>query len=398
MSHVKTPIYMDHHATTPVDPRVVAVMLPCFSEEFGNASSRSHAFGLRAEELVDEARGQVAEFVGARKQEIIFTSGATESNNLAIKGVWESYRSKGGHIITQVTEHKAVLDTCKYLESQGAQVTYLPVDKTGTVSIDDVKSALRPETVLISIMFANNEIGTLQPIRELGKLAKEHGIVFHVDGVQATGKLPLNMNEYGIDLFSFSAHKMYGPKGIGALYVRRNDPYVRLSPMMRGGGHERGIRSGTLNVPGIVGLGKACSVASTEMSEEVSRVKSLRDRLEQGLKSGLEDVFLNGHPTERIPNNLNVSFAGVDAESLLSGLTDDMAVSSSSACSSGGLEPSYVLKAVGTRPDLLHTAIRFGLGRFNTAEEVDYVIDRVISVVRKLRAVSPFYGDSAKNK
>jgi cysteine desulfurase len=367
-------------------------MVPYFTERFGNAASRNHPFGWAAEEAVDTAREQIAGLIGARGKEIIFTSGATESDNLALKGVVEFYKDKGSHVITCLTEHKAVLDTCKALERQGkAQVTYLPVDCYGQVDPDDVRKAITDQTILISIMYANNEIGTIQPIREIGKLAKERGILFHCDATQGVGKIPVHVDHDGIDLLSLTAHKIYGPKGCGALYVRSKGPRVRLTPLLDGGGHERGMRSGTLNVPGIVGLGKACEVCGQEMEGEAARLLSLRTRLYEGITGQLEEVALNGHPTQRLPGNLNLSFSYVEGESFLMGVNHDIALSSGSACTSATLEPSYVLKALGVSEELAHTSIRFGLGRFNTAEEVDYVIGRVVEVVRRLRAMSPLY-------
>lgn len=384
-------VYMDNHATTPMDPRVLEAMLPYFSEKFGNAASRNHQFGWEAEGAVDQAREQIAKLVNAKSKEIIFTSGATESDNLAIKGVVEFYKEKGNHVITAVTEHKAVLDTCKALERAGkAQVTYLPVDQYGLVDADEVRKAITDKTVLISLMYANNEIGTIHPIREIGKLAKEKGILFHSDATQGIGKLPVDVEAMGIDIMSLTAHKLYGPKGCGALYVRSKGPRVRLTPMMDGGGHERGMRSGTLNVPGIVGFGKACELSGMEMETEAAHLLQLRERLHKGLFSQLDEVYLNGHPSQRLPGNLNVSFAFVEGESLLMGLKD-VAVSSGSACTSATLEPSYVLKALGVGDDLAHTSIRFGLGRFNTDEEVDYVVERVVHEVRRLRDMSPLY-------
>lgn len=385
---VKLPIYMDNHATTPVDPRVLDAMLPYFAERFGNAASRSHAFGWAAEEAVENARGQIAALIGATPKEIIFTSGATESDNLMIKGVAGMHREKGNQIITQVTEHKAVLDTCKRLEKHGFEMTYLPVQSDGRVDPDDVKKAITPRTILIAIMFANNETGVIQPIAEIGELAKERGIFFAVDGAQAAGKIPVDVLRDNIDLLALSGHKMYGPKGVGALYVRRRNPRVQLSALIDGGGHERGMRSGTLNVPGIVGLGKACEICRQEMPTESVRVGGLRDRLRAGLESKLEGVFINGSLEHRLPNNLNVSFADVDGESLMMGI-EDVAVSSGSACTSANLEASYVLKALGVSDDLAHNAIRFGLGRFNTEEEVDYVTGKVVQTVSKLRELSP---------
>jgi len=387
---VKLPIYMDNHATTPVDPRVVETMLPYFNEKFGNAASRNHAFGWAGEEAVEIARQQIASLINATPKEIIFTSGATESDNLMIKGVAEMYREKGNHIITQAIEHKAVLDTCKRLEKDGFEVTYLPVQKDGRVNLETLKAAIRPTTILITIMYANNEIGAINPIREIGKIAKEHGIFFAVDGVQAVGKIPVDVQKDNIDLLAISGHKIYGPKGVGALYVRRRNPRVQLSAMVDGGGHERGMRSGTLNVPGIVGLGKACEIAQQEMPQEAERMLALRTRLQKGLEAKLDEVFINGSMEFRLPNNLNMSFAYVEGESLLMGI-NDIAVSSGSACTSATLEPSYVLKALGTGDDLAHSSIRFGIGRFNTEAEVDYVADRVVETVTRLRELSPLY-------
>lgn len=388
---VKLPIYMDHQATTPVDPRVLEAMLPCFREAFGNAASRNHPFGWQAEKLVENARAQIAHITHADPKEIVFTSGATESDNIALKGAAEMYREKGNHIITQVTEHKAILDTAKYLEKQGVQVTYLPVDPYGLISLEKLQAAITDKTILISIMAANNEIGTLQPIEEIGKIAKEKGILFHVDAAQAVGKIPMDVEKMGIDILSFSAHKMYGPKGIGALYVRKKNPRVRLAPVIHGGGHERGVRSGTLNVPGIVGFGKACEIAERELPEETKRLLKLRTRLHETITGELDEVYLNGHPERRLPGNLNLSFAFVEGESLLMGINEEIAVSSGSACTSATLEPSYVLKALGVGEDLAHTSIRFGLGRFNSEEEVDYVAKRIIETVKRLREMSPLY-------
>jgi cysteine desulfurase len=387
---VKLPIYFDNHATTPVDPRVLEAMLPYFGDKFGNAASRNHSFGWAGEEAVENARAQVASLIGATPKEIIFTSGATESDNLMIKGVAEMYREKGNHIITQAIEHKAVLDTCKRLEKYGFEVTYLPVQKDGRVDPEDVRKAIKPTTILITVMYANNEIGIINPIQEIGKIAKEHGIIFAVDGVQAVGKIPVDVQKDNIDLLAITAHKIYGPKGVGALYVRRRNPRVQLSAIIDGGGHERGMRSGTLNVPGIVGLGKACEVAQQAMAEESKRMLGLRERLRKGLEAKLDEVFINGSMEHRLPNNLNMSFAYVEGESLLMGI-NDIAVSSGSACTSATLEPSYVLKALGVGEDLAHTSSRFGLGRFNTEEEVDYVIDKMVQVVSKLRELSPLY-------
>jgi cysteine desulfurase len=387
---VKTPIYMDNNSTTRVDPRVVEAMLPYFTEKYGNAASRSHSFGWEAEKAVEEAREQVAAVIGAGAKEIIFTSGATESDNLALKGVAQMYKKKGNHVITQVTEHKAILDTGKRLEKEGFQVTYLPVDKYGRVSGDQVRAAMTDKTILVSIMAANNEIGTLQPVKAIGKVCKERGVLFHTDAVQAVGKVPINVDEMGIDLLSLTAHKIHGPKGIGALYVRKKDPRVRLEPQIDGGGHERGMRSGTLPVPLIVGFGKACEIERTEGPEEAKRLYRLRERLRKGIMDRLPDSYLNGHPDERLPGNANISFAYVEGEGLMMGIKD-VAVSSGSACTSASLEPSYVLRALGVGDELAHSSIRFGLSRFNTEEEVDFVIDHVVREVNRLRAMSPLY-------
>ncbi len=388
---MRTPVYMDNHATTSIDPRVLEVMLPYFTERFGNAASRNHSFGWEAEAAVDEAREQIVRLIhGSSPKEIIFTSGATESDNLAIKGVAEFYREKGDHIITCVTEHRAVLDSCKALERRGYKITYLPVDQYGLVDPEHLRKAITDKTILISIMSANNEIGTIHPIRDIGRVAKEKGIIFHCDATQGVGKVPMDVEDMGIDLLSLSAHKIYGPKGIGALYVRSKRPRVRLSPVIDGGGHERGMRSGTLNVPGIVGLGKACQIAQQELPEEAARLAQLRERLKEGIFSKLDEVYVHGHPTQRLPGNMNISFAYIEGESLLMGLKE-IAVSSGSACTSTTLEPSYVLRALGVREDLAHASIRFGLGRFNTEEEVDYTIHRVVQEVSRLRKISPLY-------
>ena len=385
-----TKIYLDNNATTRADPRVVEAMLPYFTERYGNAASLTHCFGQEADEAVEQARQQVADLIGAHPREIIFTSGATESNNLALKGVATMYRPKGDHIITAATEHKAVLDLLRRLGREGFQITILPVDAYGRVTVEQVAQALTPRTILVSIMAANNEIGTLQPIRVLGRLCKERGVLFHTDAAQAAGKVPLDVEDMGIDLLSLSAHKMYGPKGVGALYVRRRDPRVRLEPQLDGGGQERGLRSGTSNVPGIVGFGAACELYRQEMASEALRLTELRERLRQGIQEQLSDVTLNGHPTERLPGNLNLSFAHVKGEALLMALRD-IAVSSGSACTTASLEPSYVLKALGLNDELAHGSIRFGLGRFNTAEEVDVVVQEVVRVVRYLRALNPLH-------
>lgn len=395
---MKIPIYMDNHATTPVDPGVLEAMLPYFSDRFGNAASRNHSFGWEAEAAVDEARQQIARLIHASSpKEIVFTSGATESDNLAIKGVADAYKENGNHIITCVTEHKAVLDCCKTLERRGYRVTYLPVDSFGLVSPEQVRAAITDKTILISIMAANNEIGTLHPIREIGQIAKERGVLFHTDAVQAVGRVPVDVEAMGVDLLSLTAHKMYGPKGVGALYVRSKRPKVRLTPLFDGGGHEGGVRAGTLNVAGIVGLGKACEIAEAKMPEEARRLAELRERLKDGILRELDQVHINGHPTERLPGNMNLSFAFVEGESLLMGLKE-IAVSSGSACTSATLEPSHVLRAIGMAEDLAHTAIRFGLGRFNTVEEVDYTIRRVAEEVRRLRSLSPLYAAKAKGQ
>jgi len=384
------PIYLDNHATTPLDPRVLDAMIPFFKEQFGNAASRNHAFGWVAEEAVEKSRQQIASLIGATAKEIIFTSGATESNNLAIKGVAEMYAERGNHIITAATEHKAILDTCKRLEKNGIRVTYLPVQANGLVDLDMLREALTGKTILVSIMYANNEIGVVQPIGEIGKLCKERGILLHTDAVQAAGKIPVDVLADNIDLLSLSGHKLYGPKGVGALYVRRRSPRVQLTAQMDGGGHERGMRSGTLNVPGIVGLGAACEIARQEMPEESKRMAYLRDKLKDRLMAELDETFINGTMESRLPNNLNISFAYVEGESLLMGI-NDVAVSSGSACTSATLEPSYVLKALGAGDEIAHSSIRFGIGRFNTEQEVDYVAGKVISVVKKLRELSPLY-------
>jgi len=389
---VKLPIYLDNHATTPMDPRVLEAMVPYFTQHFGNAASRNHSFGWQAEEAVEHARAQVAKLIGASAKEIIFTSGATESDNLAIKGVAYMYREKGNHIITAVTEHKAVLDTCKRLEKEGFRVTYLPVGADGLISMDDLKRAIDEKTVLVSIMAANNEIGVVQPIDEIGALCKEKGILFHTDAVQIAGKLPFDVNKSNVHIASLSAHKMYGPKGVGALYVRRKNPRVQLQAIIDGGGHERGMRSGTLNVPGIVGFGKAAELCMQEMPEEIKRSSALRDRLKDKLLANLDETHVNGtmEPGKHLPGNLNISFVYVEGESLLMGI-NDIAVSSGSACTSATLEPSYVLKALGLGDDVAHSSIRFGIGRFNTEAEVDYVAERIIDVVKKLRELSPLY-------
>jgi cysteine desulfurase len=387
---MKLPIYMDNHATTQVDPRVFDAMRPYFVEIFGNAASRNHSFGWQAEEAVEKARKQVAELIGATAKEIVFTSGATESNNLALKGAAEMYADRGNHIITAATEHKAILDTARHLEKDGVRVTYLPVLPNGLMDLDQLRGAITEQTILVSIMYANNEIGVVQNLREIGRIAGERGVLVHTDAAQAAGKIPIDVILDNIDLLSLSGHKMYGPKGVGALYVRRKNPRVQLTAQMDGGGHERGMRSGTLNVPGIVGLGAACAISKAEMPEESERTAFLRDRLKDRLLADLDEACINGTMDSRLPNNLNMSFAYVEGEALLMGV-NDVAVSSGSACTSATLEPSYVLKALGAGDDLAHSSIRFGLGRFSTEEEVDYVAARVIDVVRKLRELSPLY-------
>jgi cysteine desulfurase len=384
------PIYLDNHATTQMDPRVLEAMMPYFTEIFGNAASRNHEFGWKAEEAVETARKQIADLIGANSKEIVFTSGATESNNLAIKGVYEMYAERGNHIITMAIEHKAVLDTCKHLEQKGARVTYLPVQKDGLIDLDQLREAITDKTILVSLMYANNEIGTVQDVKAIGKICAEKGILFHSDAVQAVGKIPVNVVDDGIHLMSLTGHKIYGPKGVGALYVRRRNPRVQITSQIDGGGHERGMRSGTLNVPGIVGLGKACELAHKEMAEEAKRLSGMRDYLKDRLMAELDETYINGSLDRRLPNNLNISFAYVEGESLLMGI-NDIAVSSGSACTSATLEPSYVLKALGAGDDLAHSSIRFGLGRFNTLDDVTYAADKTISVVKKLRELSPLY-------
>jgi cysteine desulfurase len=383
-------VYLDNNATTPVDPRVLEAMLPYFCERFGNAASRSHAFGWEAEEAVDRARQQLAALLGADSREIIFTSGATEGNNIAIKGVAAMYTERGRHVITQATEHKAVLDPCHWLEQNGFRVTCLPVDRAGLIDLQQLADALTDETVLVSIMHGNNEIGTLQPIAEIGRLCKQRGVLFHTDCCQTFGKVPIDVEHMGIDLLTCSAHKIHGPKGVGAMYVRRKGPRVRCAPVLHGGGHERGMRSGTLNVPGIVGLGRAAELCGQHLDSEPARLAALRDRLRDGLLAQLDHVYLNGHPTLRTPTNLNLSFAYVEGESLMMGC-GEIAVSSGSACTSASLEPSYVLKALGVGDELAHGSVRFSLGRFNTVDEIDYTIERVVATVRRLREMSPLY-------
>jgi cysteine desulfurase len=387
---LQLPVYLDNNATTPCDPRVVAAMLPYFTEVYGNAASRSHPFGWAAEEAVDYAREQVAKLIGADPKEIVFTSGATEAVNLAIKGVYEMYAGKGHHIITAVTEHKAVLDTCRRLEKQGAQVTWLPVNREGEIDLAALEAAITPQTILISIMYANNEVGVIQPVRAISDIARKHGVLFMTDATQAAGKIPVDVNADGIDLLTLSAHKMYGPKGVGALYVRRRSPRVKLTAQIDGGGHERGMRSGTLNVPGIVGLGKACELCQEEMQADAARIAPLRDRLEKALLE-LEQSYVNGSVTHRLPHTTNLSFKYVEGEALMMGFNKNIALSTGSACTSASLEPSYVLKALGLSDDLAHASLRFGLGRFTTGEQIDYAIHTVTDAVNKLRSTSPIW-------
>ena len=387
---LKLPVYLDNNATTPMDPRVLEAMLPYFTEFFGNAASRNHPFGWQAEEAVDYAREQVAKLVGADPKEIIFTSGATEADNLAIKGVYEMYAAKGNHVITCTTEHKAVLDTCKHIEKTGGEVTYLTVNNEGLINLEELEAAIKPTTILIAIMYANNEIGVIQPVKEISRIAKKHGVLFFTDAVQAVGKIPVNVNEDGIDLMAFTGHKMYGPKGIGALYVRRKNPRVKVTAQMDGGGHERGMRSGTLNVPGIVGFGKACELAAAEMQFDAERLSKLRDKLETALLQ-IEESYVNGSKQHRLPHVSNVSFKYVEGEGLMMGFNKNIALSSGSACTSASLEPSYVLKALGLGDDLAHSSLRFGLGRFTTEEQIDYTIKAVTDTVLKLREMSPLW-------
>jgi cysteine desulfurase len=384
------PIYLDHNATTPCDPRVVEAMIPYFTNNFGNAASRNHPFGWEAEGAVDDAREKVAKLIGADAKEIIFTSGATEADNLAIKGVFEMYASKGNHIITCNIEHKAVLDTCKHIEKEGGEVTYLKVKDNGLVDLAELEAAIKPTTILIALMYANNEIGTVMPMKEISTIAKKKGILVFSDATQAVGKIPVDVNKDGIDLMAFSAHKMYGPKGVGALYVRRKNPRVKVTAQMDGGGHERGMRSGTLNVPGIVGFGKACEICMNEMEEETKRVSKLRDRLQTELLK-VEESYLNGDKEHKLPHVTNISFKYVEGEGLMMGFNKNIAVSSGSACTSASLEPSYVLKALGLGDDLAHSSLRFGLGRFTTEEQIDYTIEQVTNTVNKLREMSPLW-------
>jgi cysteine desulfurase len=387
---MKLPIYLDNNATTPMDPRVLEAMTPYFLEHYGNAASRNHPFGWQAEEAVDYAREQVAKLIGADPKEIIFTSGATEGDNLAIKGVYEMYASKGNHIITATTEHKAVLDTCKHIEKTGGEVTYLQVKPDGLIDLKELEAAIRPTTILIAIMYANNEIGTVQPIREISTIAKKHGVLLFTDAVQAVGKVPVDVNKDGIDLMAFTAHKMYGPKGVGALYVRRKNPRVKVTAQMDGGGHERGMRSGTLNVPGIVGFGQACELCMQDMEADTKRISKLRDKLETELMK-LEEAYINGSTEHRLPHVTNISFKHVEGEGLLMGFNKNIALSSGSACTSASLEPSYVLKALGLGDDLAHSSLRFGLGRFTDEEQIDYTIKAISETVLKLRDMSPLW-------
>ncbi len=386
---LKLPIYLDNNSTTPLDPRVLETMMPYLTDVFGNAASRNHPFGWAAEEGVDYAREQIAKLIGCDAKEIIFTSGATEGDNLGIKGVFEMYAQKGNHIITTTTEHKAILDTCKHLEKIGGRVTYLPVDELGLISLADLEAAMTPETILVTIMYGNNETGTIQPIREIAAIAHKHGALFMTDGTQAVGKIPVDVNADGIDIMAFTAHKMYGPKGIGALYVRRKNPRVKVTAQMDGGGHERGMRSGTLNVPGIVGMGKSCELARLEMAADAARLSVMRDRLQAELMT-LEETYVNGSVEHRLPHVVNISFKYVEGEGLMMGIKD-LAVSSGSACTSASLEPSYVLKALGLSDDLAHSSLRFGLSRFTTDEQIDYAINHVKEAVTKLREMSPLW-------
>jgi len=387
---LKFPIYLDHNATTPCDPRVVEAMIPYFTNNFGNAASRNHPFGWEAEAAVDKAREQVAKLIGADPKEIIFTSGATEADNLAVKGVFEMYASKGNHIITCNIEHKAVLDTCKHIEKEGGEVTYLKVKDNGLIDLAELEAAIKPSTILIAIMYANNEIGTVMPMKEISAIAKKKGVLLFTDAVQAVGKIPVDVNKDGIDLLSMTAHKMYGPKGIGALYVRRKNPRVKVTAQIDGGGHERGMRSGTLNVPGIVGFGKACELSMNEMEADTKRLSGLRDKLETALLK-LEEAYLNGDKEHRLPHVSNISFKYVEGEGLMMGFNKEIAVSSGSACTSASLEPSYVLKALGLGDDLAHSSLRFGLGRFTTEDQIDYTIEQVSTTVNKLREMSPLW-------
>ena len=384
------PVYLDHNATTPCDPRVVEAMIPYFTQNFGNAASRNHSFGWQAEDAVDNAREQVAKLIGADPKEIIFTSGATEGDNLGIKGVFDMYASKGNHIITCNIEHKAVIDTCKHIEREGGEVTYLDVKPNGLIDLQELEAAIKPTTILIAIMYANNEIGTIMPVREISAIARKHGVLFFTDGVQAVGKIPVDVNKDGIDIMAFTAHKMYGPKGVGALYVRRKNPRVKVTAQIDGGGHERGMRSGTLNVPGIVGFGKACEICMQEMESDTARISKLRDKLENALLK-VEESYLNGDKEARLPHVTNISFKYVEGEGLMMGFNKNIALSSGSACTSASLEPSYVLKALGLGDDLAHSSLRFGLGRYTTEEQIDFTIEQVTNTVNKLREMSPLW-------
>ena len=387
---LELPIYLDNNATTPMDPRVLEAMLPYFTEKFGNAASRNHSFGWVAEEAVDYAREQIAKLINADPKEIILTSGATEADNLAIKGVYEMYASKGNHIITCTTEHKAVLDTCKHIEKAGGNVTYLDVKEDGLIDLGQLEKAITDKTILIAIMYGNNETGVIQPVREISKIARKHGVLFFTDATQAVGKIPVDVNADGIDLMAFSGHKMYGPKGVGALYVRRKNPRVKVTAQIDGGGHERGMRSGTLNVPAIVGFGKACELCMNEMESEAKRLSAMRDRLENALME-LEETYVNGNREHRLPHTANISFKYVEGEGLMMGFNKNIALSSGSACTSASLEPSYVLKALGLGDDLAHSSLRFGLGRFTTDEQIDFTIKAIKDTVIKLREMSPLW-------
>ncbi len=387
---LKLPVYLDNNATTPMDPRVLETMIPYFTEHFGNAASRNHPFGWEAEEAVDYAREQVAKLIGADPKEIIFTSGATEGDNLGIKGVYEMYAQKGNHIITANTEHKAVLDTCKHIEKLGGEVTYLSVQEDGLIDLKELEAAIKPTTILVAIMYANNEIGVIQPVKEIAAIAKKHGVLFFSDATQAVGKIPVDVIQDGIDLMTFTGHKMYGPKGIGALYVRRKNPRVKVTAQMDGGGHERGMRSGTLNVPGIVGFGKACELCRLEMAQDTERISKLRDKLETALLK-LDEAYVNGNREHRLPHVSNISFKYVEGEGLLMGFNKNIALSSGSACTSASLEPSYVLKALGLGDDLAHSSLRFGLSRFTTEEQIDFTVEQISTTVLKLREMSPLW-------
>lgn len=394
---MKTPIYLDNHATTPIDPAVLEAMMPSMTVAFGNAASRTHSFGHEAEKIVENARQVLAEFIGAEPKDLIFTSGTTESDNMALKGVADMYREKGNHIITQVTEHKAVLDSCKFLERQGFRITYLPVDRAGRISMTDLENAVTDETVLISVMFANNEVGTIQPIEEIGHFAKEHKILFHCDAAQAAGKIPIDVEELGIDILCFSAHKMYGPKGVGVAYVRRRHPRVSMTPLIHGGGHERGLRSGTLNVPLIAGFAKAAEIARDQMEADEARITFLRNKLQQGLEAELGEMVVNGCPEHRLSMNLNASFPYLEGADLLAAITEEIAVSSGSACTSASNEPSYVLRAMQVPEEAANTSVRFGIGRFTTEEEINYTIAKVSGIVKALRETSPVYQAAKKS-